>query len=396
MAGKVLIAGGLLALLIAYSLSSSSSASLPNWPLFRFGLFLNSVLTRLLRATTPPPLLIMSEMTGFLVSKSIVLACKFQLADHLRDGALHIDQLAARAHTDPETTDRLVKYLAVKGVFQRVEEKVYANNAVSEYLRKDHPESMWAVVLHLDFMERATAGYEAAVRDKNVIPYQKAFNTTLSVFDYLQLPENKEDNDIFNLAMVEVSRGTLEAILADYPWPAHTPTTLVDVGGGIGHLAAAALRKHPLYRGVVFDTEVHTATAYWRKEYTDVLDRAEFVSGSFFESVPAGGDLYVLKHILHDWNDTDSVAILRTVATAMRATKKQHPEKNPLLLMTEMVYDFPPVPEISADGDMLMLVLRGQERSVEEFERLFKAVGLKKRDVVRLPTRFSIIEAELS
>lgn len=391
--GKAVVAVAGLAVLAAVLLASSGP--LPSWPVFRAAMAVDSLLTKALRRGTPPNLWLMNQAYNFQMTKTLYIACKYRIPDYLKDGPLSVQALSKLAGTDPKTTDRVMKYLAVQGVFALSPEQLYSNNAASDFMRVDHPQSVRPLIVFVNEMYKAMEGLDATMEDSSKMMFQVAFNTTLSFWDYWMLPENKELKEAFDLSMVGISNLEFPALLHDYDWQKHGTGTIVDVGGGVGHLTATLLRSFPL-SGVVTDTEVDSAKAYWQQHYADVVGRVQFVQASFFDSVWPGGDVYILKHILHDWDDGLSTAILRKVAAAMKETVLRSPSKRPVLLLIDGLYDFPPDIAGIAGLDLMMLVFNGKERSKAEFAAVCAQAGLSVVNVVKTRSMVAVLEVELA
>jgi SAM-dependent methyltransferase len=204
-------------------------------------------------------------------------------------------------------------------------------------------------------------------------------------FSWLQ--ENPEVGAIFNQAMFEVSRRTARAVAEAYDFS--RARTIVDVGGGYGTVLAAILAANPGAKGVVFDLahcQVGASSLFREK---GLADRARFQEGDFFETVPGGADLYLLKSVIHDWDDEKSVSILRNCRDAMGETG--------VLLVVE-----PVVPDrlegsrfdnILVASDLNMMVnTGGRERSEGEFRTLFAAAGLRLERTFRTPSAMCVLE----
>jgi len=161
----------------------------------------------------------------------------------------------------------------------------------------------------------------------------------------------------------------------------------VDVGGGQGVLLAAVLRAHPALRGVLFDQPHVLAGAEQMMAEAGVADRCARVSGDFFASAPTGGDIYLLRHILHDWDDERSIAILRACARAMPHSGRA--------LVVESVIEAGNGPSWAKFKDLNMLVMQGgRERTAEEYRQLFAAAGLRLTRIIPTGDDASIIEGE--
>jgi ribosomal protein RSM22 (predicted rRNA methylase) len=192
---------------------------------------------------------------------------------------------------------------------------------------------------------------------------------------------------IFNAAMQSNTEQVRDAVVAAYNFKG--VQSVVDVGGGRGTLIAAMLKANPNLRGTILDLPAGLAEADSYLKQQGVHERCQVVSGNFFESVPAGQDLYVLKQIIHDWSDEKAVAILATCRKAMGAGSR--------LVVVERI--MPAKAEESAEArgmfmvDIQMLVvLGGRERTVEEFGALFDRAGLRLTRVIPTGSIYQLIE----
>lgn len=344
--------------------------------------------------TTPPPVFYAELMHKLFLSRALITAVQLRVPDLLQ-GTMTIEQLATASSTVDSKLDRLMKYLAVEGVFDRVEAGVYRHNSLSEFMKSDHPRSVRPfIVFRAQIGAKAVTAWADYIRGKANTPFNKAFHTDLGFWEYLCLPENAEMKKDFDGAMVANTRRIATSLVSTFPWKQYPDAHIVDVGGGMGQLLAHLLKAFPTYTGVVFDLPVTTesAGAYWKEHHAQIASRASFVGGSFFESVPSGGDLYILKHIIHDWNDQECKQILTKVAQALRQT----PSKRASILVIDRIYDFPPKHTTIADLDMMMMTLiSGREREMEEFKTLFESAGLKLEEEVELGTDATVMRVVL-
>jgi len=351
------------------------------------------------RFTTAPEAFYYGAIHSYFLPQAVFTAIDLSLADHLK-GSMSVADLATATGTVADRTDRLMKYLAVHGVFERVSPGVYRHNAVSEMLKDENVRGPRNAGLELTrvVLAKAMEGWTSAIKGETDIPFQKSFgNLTLS--EFLGLPANEPTKKVFDLAMLSLTNKNLESVMAAYKWQQHLNAKVVDVGAGLGHFLAALLQKHPTFQGVVFDLPEAAANAqnFWKQSHSALLPRVHFETGSFFEQIPSGGDLYVIKSILHDLKDEDCVRVLTKVAAAMRQTQQSEPSKRPSVLIIDKVYDFPPRMGSIADYDMVMFSLfAAKERSWEEFEKLFVATGLKIVERLDTSSDLSILRCELS
>lgn len=328
-----------------------------------------------------------------LLSRALMTAVQLRLPDLLQN-TMKIEELAAASGTVAVKLERLMKYLAVEGVFDRQAPGVYRHNALSEFMKSDHPRSVRGFIMFRGQIgTKAVSAWADYIRGKGNTPFNKAFQTDLGFWEYLCLPQNAEIKQDFDGAMVANTQRVATHLLTSYPWKEYPQAHIVDVGSGMGQLLGHLLQAFPSYTGVVFDLPVtaQTAADYWKKNYAPLLSRATFQGGSFFESVPPGADIYILKHIVHDWNDEECKQILCKVAEAMRQSSK--PTR---LLVIDRIYDFPPKHTVIADVDIMMMTLiSGRERDEEEFDALFDAAGLKVEKLVELGNDATVFQTVL-
>jgi SAM-dependent methyltransferase len=203
----------------------------------------------------------------------------------------------------------------------------------------------------------------------------------MGVFEYLH--QHPQSAEIFDRAMTNLTRRLAPAVVAAYDFGSFG--TLVDVGGGQGTLLSAALRAHPKLKGVLYDRAEVLASARRTLAGEGVLERCELVRGDFFASVPEGGDAYLLKDILHDWEDARAVAILKNCARAMKPDSR--------LLVVERSLPEQNVPGPAKLVDITMLaVTGGRERSEEEYAELFRKAGLRLTRAVATASEMQLFE----
>ena len=347
--------------------------------------------------TISPETFYFETVHSYFFPRAVFTAIDICLADKLT-GTMSVADLARATGTVPERTERLMKYLAVHGVFERVSPGVYRHNEMSELLREENARGRYAGIEFMRaIVSKAQEGWKSALKGEVAIPFHQSFGN-LTMWEFFSLPENKALKEIFDRTKVSLTATGVESILSTYPWQRHANATVMDVGGTLGRLLSALLQQHPTFRGCVYG-QPQTAEAvesFWRENHAEEMQRFQFQAGSFFQSVPTGGDVYILKYILHDWKDEDCVRILRNVVEAMRRTKQTDASKSPCLLVIEKVYDFPPrTPEV-AEFDMTMFSLfAAKERSTAEFRQLFSASGLEMTEKWDTATDLSIIRCEV-
>ena len=333
------------------------------------------------RATeVPPPIAMLQLISGFWISRCIYVAANLGIADLVKDGSKTAAELAAATNTHATSLFRVMRALASVGVFSQDADNCFGKTPLSETLRSDVPGSIRAFAMTELGEEHYPAWGELlhSVRTGG-IAFDKAFGMPVWEF-FAQNPENAK---IFNDAMSGMTAQANEALHAAYDFAGIK--TLVDVGGGHGGLITSILQRNPQMRGVLFDSPKVIEGARAFVSQSAVADRCKLVAGNFFESVPEGGDAIILKWIIHDRNDEQSVAILKNCRRAL-------PENGNLILV-EAVVPASSEPHFAKFIDLNMLVMTGgRERTEEEFRSLYEASGFKLIRIVPTESPFSVIE----
>lgn len=248
---------------------------------------------------------------GYQFSQAVRVATELGIADLLADGPLAARELAATTNVHAPSLERLLRALVSLGVFEEPAPGVFQQNALSEMLRAEHPDSMRAFVLvsALDHYG-SWANLGEVVRTGQTVSQLRAGTTT-----WESRARNPEANKRFNDTMAEHSRKRVVAFLEAYDCSRFG--TVVDVGGGNGSVLAGILQANPHCRGILFDQPHVTSGAEARLAAAGVADRATVIGGDFFQSIPGGGDVYIFSVVLHDWDDEKAAAILRRCHDAM-------------------------------------------------------------------------------
>lgn len=338
-------------------------------------------LIRFSRKFTPAQVTIIEMVQGFYVSKAIGVAADLNIAEHLKNGGKDIIEIAHLSGAKPEPLYRLLRMLASQGVFVEKKNKVFCNNKLSRSML-DQPDSMRYMVIHQvngvnwklfgDLKEVVTTGEST---------FKK--HTGMDVFEYMET--NPHNNEVYNKAMTNSSLLVSKAILSEYNFGAYN--CIVDIGGGEGILLAMILKKYTNLRGINFDLP-HVVEQSGRifEEYS-VNNRIRLESGDFFNEIPVGGDIYLLKSILHNLDDEQSIKLLTKIKTLL-------PEKGRILILEPIIecnngrYSFAKL----YDTQMMVSSVYAKERTKEEFKTLISSAGLKLNRVISTLSPFSIIE----
>ena len=332
-------------------------------------------------APAPPAHAVLTTLAmGSFVAQALYVAAKLGVADLLADGQRPVVELAAETSSHERSLYRVLRSLASVGVFREAEPNVFALTPLAEALRTDVPGSARSAAIFMgeEWHWRVIGNMLHSVRTG-----KPAWEQTLGleVFDYFGA--NPEQAALFNATMTEMSASDAPAIVEAYDYAQFSK--LADIAGGHGFLLAQVLKATPGLRGLLFDLPQVLEGAGALLEREGVADRVELASGDFFTSVPEGADGYLMKHIIHDWDDERSVTILKNVRDAMPESGK--------VLIVEMVVPETPEPHPSTLLDLEMLVSPGGvERTAAEYRELFAAAGLRLSRIVPTASPFSIVE----
>jgi hypothetical protein len=315
---------------------------------------------------TPPPLALFRMIGGFYVSRAIYVMARLGIADALSGGPLDADELAKRSKTHAPSLRRVLRLLVTADVLTENDKGRFALTAIGDCLRADVPGSMRApALLFGGITERAWGELLYSVETG-----EPAFRQVFGKDSFAYLADHPEEAANFEAAMGAFTAPTAAVVAAAYDFA--DVRRVVDVGGGNGALLIAILKAHPSLKGTLFDLPQVIERARPRLIELGLADRCEGVGGDFLADVPGGGDAYLLKHVIHDWDDDRAAAILRNCRRAMTPAAK--------LLIVEGVY--PPCIDQSeasrraAANDVNMLVCTGgRQRSESEFRSLFGAAG---------------------
>jgi hypothetical protein len=330
-------------------------------------------------ATSPSAFLI-QIMLGSLATQAVYVAATLGIADLLVDGPKSVDELARSRNADPASLYRVLRALASIGIFAEQDDRVFALTPTAQPLRSDAPNSLRDVVMFWG------ADWHWEVRGKllySVRTGKSAWSQVHGedVFSYFE--NNPEAGRIFNRAMSSFSGLATEAVLSAYDFTGIE--TLVDIAGGEGRLLTGILASYPKLRGVLFDLPYVIDDARDRVAETTVNDRVEFVSGDFFASVPTGADAYIVKSIIHDWDDERALTILKNIKRAMKPGGR--------VLLVEAIIAEGNNQDFGKLIDLEMLVSPGgKERTADEYRELLRRAGLKLNRIVPTNSPFSIIE----
>jgi hypothetical protein len=315
-------------------------------------------------------------ITGFMSARVVHVAAQLGLADRLADGPKNAEVLASETEAHAPSLHRLLRALASLGLVDEKESGRFALTPLGEQLRTGVPGSQRNLALMIGG-ERAWRCWGELLHC--VRTGESAMHHLYGMGDFELLATLPEEAAIFNEAMAEITREVARAVVATYDFAPFRE--IVDVGGGNGTLIATILASAPSLRGAVFDLPTGNADALRQLAAAGVVERCQVIAGDFFQSVPSGADAYILKNIIHDWDDDRSVAILRNCRNAMAAAGK--------LLLVERIMptrmEAVPSHQRMAIVDMNMMVMPGgRERTESDYRTLLAASGFTLSRILQL------------
>jgi SAM-dependent methyltransferase len=324
---------------------------------------------------------VLDLITGKWRSQAVGVAAELGIADILKDGPRSTREIATAVDASEDAVYRLLRALASLGLFSSLPEHRFALTPLGQYLRSDVPGSLRGFARF--------AGHDVTWRPWGELAYciksgKPAVDHVFGVgiFDYLET--HPDVAAVVNDGMTAVSAAQAAAVMEAYNFSGID--TLVDVGGGHGLLLAMILKAHPAMRGTLFELAHAVKGARRLLEQHGVADRCAVVAGDFFDAVPAGGDAYIMKLVIHDWDDERALRILRNCHRAMR------PRSRLVVVDRVIAPGDEPDPAKFVDLEMLVLTHGGRERTQEEFNQLYAQAGFELVRIVATRGPISVIE----
>ena len=318
-------------------------------------------------------------LTGTWISQMLYAAAKLGLADHLAGEPMAAEDLAPAVGVQAEPLYRLLRALAGEGVFAEDEHRRFSLTPMAELLRSDVAGSKQAMAIMLGEEHHAAWGQILYSLQTGKPAFDHVYGQP--IFDYLA--GHPEAARVFDAAMTAVHGSETAQMLAAYDFSG--VKTLADIGGGNGSLITMVLQRYPQLKGILYDIDHVVARAKPRLEAAGVADRCQVIAGNFFESVPTGADTYLMRHIIHDWDEARCIQILKHVRAVLPAGGK--------LLLIEVVVPTGNEPSFGKLMDINMMVLPGgKERTADEYRALYAAAGFKLSRIVPTSGVMSLIE----
>ena len=331
---------------------------------------------------TPPPAILLSARNSVILHQSLYAVARLGVADCVESGSRSAADLAGQLNVNEDALYRIMRLLASQGIFEECGDRSFRNTEISNYLRSDVPGSLRALLTFWgsDYSYASLGQIVRTVETGKPAPILLSGNDSFE-----QLRRDPHPARLFDDAMTTMSRLVAPAVAAAYdfgPWE-----SLMDVGGGNGLLLSEILRAYPHLHGVLADQPHVLERAREHKFLAGDLEaRASMQPCNFFESVPAGCRAYLMKSIIHDWDDEQSRLILSNCRKAVPS--------NGVLLLVEVSLGAPNTPAFGKFIDIAMLSLTGgRERTEAEFATLLSSAGFRLNRVIPANPQFCIIEA---
>ena len=313
------------------------------------------------------------------LSRAVCTIAELGIADQIEPGSPQaVESLTRATGTHERSLYRILRFLASHGLFQEQGDRQFDHTPLSHCLRSDAEGSFRpaARMLHSIFPSWDGLHHSAITGESG---FSKVFGRP--VFDYLETHPGLAP--IFDAAMPAIHGHETAAMLEAYDFS--TVQFLADIGGGNGSLMSAVLQRYPKLKGLLFELGHVAGRALESLKACGIEGRCSIIEGDFFESVPSGADTYLFRHIIHDWNDEQSVQILNNCRKVI--------PKNGRLLIVEAVVPVGNEPSLAKDFDIVMLVLPGGiERTEEEYRLLFKQAGFRLSSITPTTSVVSVVE----
>ncbi|MHC4173674.1 MAG: methyltransferase [Planctomycetota bacterium] len=320
---------------------------------------------------------LLKQMIGGWITQAVYVAAELGIADLLTDGPRTAEELAEQTSTHCSALYRVLRALASAGIFSEDADCRFSLTPLAESLRSNVPDSLrpFGIMMGAEFYQSwGNLLYSVRTGEQG---FQKRFGVPF--FQYMT--EHPERHSIYDAAMMVHGMAETEPMLDAYDFSAFR--TVVDIGGGNGRMLAAILNRYPTIEGILFDLPAVVDRSRTIISGLGLSKRCQIVGGDFFTSVPVA-DAYVMRHVIHDWNDDEAVSILRNCRDAM------NPEGRILVVETVI----PPLnkPCFGKWLDLMMLIVGGRERTEEQYRQLFSHAGLKLNRIVSTAHEISVIE----
>jgi hypothetical protein len=339
-----------------------------------------NVLLGLNRKLFPGNVVLYEQFQSLWLLPSLYVAAKLDVAEHLKNGPLTAEELATRCSADPGALARVMRALAAEGIFRRLRDGRFALNGRSRPLLNGEGSLRNMLIHHLGPTNWKNVGELLYTVQTGKEAFTRIYGKDL----YSYLKEHPEEYQVFDRSMSNLSELGLAPIASAYNFGKFA--TIADIGGGEGYLLSAILKKYPAANGILFDLPeaLGKAASFLKSQGTS--SRIQVMPGNFNEPIRLSADLFILKNIIHNWDDEKAALILSNIAVGM--------EQGAKILIIDMIvpeHGGSPTPSL-LDIQMLVSFSEGKERSRAEFEKVVALSGLKISRIVPTIAPISLIE----
>jgi len=315
---------------------------------------------------------------------SLYVAAKLNVAEWVKDSPKSITELARLTNTHAPSLHRVMRALVAQGIFKLGSDGKFRINGMAKGLLNEPGSIRHMLIHHLGPVNwNLMSNLEYTVRTG-----EDAFANAYGKGIYEYLRENPQESEVFDQSMSDLSDIGLAPILNAYPFANYQ--TIADIGGGEGFLLANILKIYPSTKGILYDQKETTARAPQLFSNYQLNNRVQIIAGNFFEQIPSGADLYIMKSIIHNWDDEHCIKLLRNVHHAMSNKSK--------IVIVEMIVSDDNTLELAKllDIQMLACMQGGKERTREEFDYILEKSGFKRTRIFKTIAPISLIEAKKS
>jgi precorrin-6B methylase 2 len=328
----------------------------------------------------PPSLWMMNNIENFWVAKGVVTAVKLNIAEHIASGRNTLDQLAEVSQTNPDALYRLLRMLCAQGIFRLSKNGIYSLTPYSKVLIEGEGSIKYMLQSHLGKVHFDIFSEIDYTVKTGISASRKLFKK--DIFSHVQ--DSPAQHDVFVKGMGNTSDLFAPVLLSSYNFSQYS--NIIDIGGGHGSLLCHILTRYKGLKATVFDSKHVVERAAANIESYGLKERIKIVDGSFFEEVPEGGDLYILKNIVHDWGDENSIKILKNIHRVMEPGSKMLVIDT--IIKNDNSYSYGKMLDIL----MLLGTEDGRERTLEEFRDVFEKSGFAIKKVIPTVSPFSLME----
>lgn len=347
-------------------------------------LYVHHGLLRLARFLVPPQLTLLEQIGGVVNTKLIFVAAHLKIADLLAIEPMRASAIAIRLHLDPDATHRLLRSLATLGIFKLLPDGRFKNNRHSRVLLSQSKDTLRDFALYFGSQSNMDAWSDFL---STVQTGQNYFERRhqMSVWAWFNL--HPHEGKVFTQAMMNLTR--MDASILAQAYPFAEGQKLCDIAGGRGILLSEILLRHSHLQAILYDEKYVLEEAQTFFVSLGLASKLELVEGNFFENIPSGCDIYIIKDILHDWDDERCIKILRQIRKNLDAKAR--------LLVIEVLVNSLTIcgPGPLMDIHMMTVCPGGRQRSKQDLCSLFEKSGLRMRRIFLTPSPFSIVEATI-